>query len=1697
MRSASAIVTFFFGGSMPSGGVAMQHLKVGFRLSAGFVVMLIVCLAVAENVPLQRLVHTSRQATASARTLQAKTTRARPLDQVGSSGGNRIATTIAGLTRSPYGLGGPATSAYLESSTGVAFDQAGNMYIAVDCQVLEVNATTGIISVFAGTDQPGYTADGQFAVNTQFLYINGIAFDRAGNLYIADGSNGVIRQVNVATGIVTTVAGNKSNGYAGDGGPATKAELDYPSGIAVDASGNLYIADSGNNAIRRVAASTGVITTVAGVRGQGGYSGDGGPATSAQLEYPEAVVVDSNGNLYIGDEDNDVVRKVTAGGTISTYAGNGNYGNAGDNGAATAAQLDGLQYLAVDTAGNLYISTSTNVRKVTASTGVITTVAGTGEKAATGDGGAAINAGTTPEGVAIDASGNLYIAGNNRVRRVDNQGIISTVAGTGLFSPLNNGAAATSAPLGVAEPAAIVLDAAGNVYFADAGDNAIRKISAVDGTISTIAGNGQAGYSGDGGPATAAELNYPMGLALDRQGNLYIAEYFNFAVRKVNLASGIISTFAGNGSTAVSGDGGPATAASVFYPTAVAVDGSGNLYIGEEECAVRMVNPAGIITTVAGKFDNCYYGSANNGDGGPATSAELSNSLFAIAVDAGGNVYIGGAGNVRKVSASTGIITTVAGTGQQGTDTGDGGAATAATLGTVYGLGFDGAGDMYIADGTIRTVNPSGIISTAIGQAGFGYSGDGGPVASAEAYASGVAVDAASNIYFADAVGNRIRKIWTSSPQPAASEPEITPAGGTYGATQTVTIADTTPGAQIFFTLDGSSPNPGTSELYTGPLSLVGTVQLSAIAIAPGYSTSGVANGAYTFPTPQVSGSGSSDVTLGPATVTFPSTTVAMQSDPVTVTLSNYNNINLAVSAISVTGDFSETNTCGTSVSGGTACYIYITFSPTTAGTRTGTLTVTDNAGNSPQTVALTGTSVSAGVAIATNTTLTSSGSIGSYTLNASVAGIPSASSPTGTVNFIDTSNNNQSLGTATLGKASPTFSLANGPGYSTGPQPEDAAIGDFNGDGKQDIAVLNSNFPCATGSASISVFLGNGDGTFSTSAPLTLNTCSVTENIVVADFNRDGRSDIAYGSSAGITILYGNADGTFTPQSVYSGGSISTLAAGDVNGDGTPDLVFQSGGATTILLGQPGATFTPASASSVPAADWIKIADINGDQKQDLLLWDGSNITVCLGNGDGTFGAPTVTQIPNEILGGSAEPYATGDFNADGKLDVVIEGGISIGSGNAVDGIVVLTGNGDGTFSVGSPIAISTTAASDSGSVVVHDFNGDGKDDVAVLNDYTVQVLISNGDGTFTPGASLDSGAETDPDNLTLTVGDFNGDGVPDLASVNSDADLVAVSLGVRTQVASASLTNVGVSGAGTHNVEAVYSGDSNFAPSTSNTVALTAAAVPVATSLSLQSSASSSSYGQQLTFTATLSPYSAQSITTDGEKVTFSSGGNSIGTATLSSGVATLSTASLPVGSQTITASYAGDANFAPASSSALTVVVNPLAVGLSSSTTQLTISSPGGSATASIQISPGSSGTVNLACTVQYEGTPVPSDLPTCTLNPAQVQVSAGTPASTTLTVKTTPSGGSARLKRSLIPTGASLAALLLCGFVPRRRWRTVVALILCAVATTIIGCGGGSKPMAPSNPGTPTGSYKVNITATNGTLTGSTTIPLTVQ
>ena len=337
-----------------------------------------------------------------------------------------------------------------------------------------------------------------------------------------------------AAGDINTVAGTGTPGFSGDEGPATAAKLQQPYGVAVDGSGNLYIADASNHRVRKVNGS-GTITTVAGI-GSAGFSGDGGPATSAELSDPYGVAVDGSGNLYIADTLNHRVRKVDGSGTITTVAGTGTAGFSGDGGLATSAELDGPWGMAVDGSGNLYIADQGNsrVRKVDGA-GTITTVAGTITTGFSGDEGPATSAELFyPEGVAVDGSGNLYIAehSNERVRKVNGSGTITTVAGTGTAGFSGDGGSATAARFNA--PYAVAVDGSGDLYIADYFNQRVRKVNG-SGTITTVAGIGSAGFSGDGGSATSAQLNGPIGLAVDGASNLYIADLANQRVRKVEV----------------------------------------------------------------------------------------------------------------------------------------------------------------------------------------------------------------------------------------------------------------------------------------------------------------------------------------------------------------------------------------------------------------------------------------------------------------------------------------------------------------------------------------------------------------------------------------------------------------------------------------------------------------------------------------------------------------------------------------------------------------------------------------------------------------------------------------------------------------------------------------------------------------------------------------------------------------------------------------------------------------------------------------------------------------------------------------------------------------------------------------------------------------------------------------------------------
>ncbi|MGD0798642.1 MAG: Ig-like domain repeat protein, partial [Acidobacteriaceae bacterium] len=474
---------------------------------------------------------------------------------IGTLNGSGVATfTTSSLTATSHtvmaayggdGTFAPSTSGPVEEVVNVAsaamptFSPLANTYTSP--QTVTISSTTPGAAIY-------YTTDGSTPTTASLLYTAPVAVtssETISAIAVVSGYNNssigtAAYVINDVAGIISTYAGNGTQGYGGDGGAATSAELDGPTRVAVDRSGNLYIVDLFSNSVRKVTPA-GVISTVAG-NGTAGYSGDGGPATSAELDDPTGVALDSSGNLYIADNGNNRVREVTVAGVISTYAGNGIGGYYGDGGLATNAELKLPVGVGVDASGNLYIADSGNsrVRKVTPA-GTISTFAGNGTSGYGGDGGVATSAElNVPQGVAADGSGSLYIADemNNRIRKVTPAGVISTVAGNGAVGYNGDGGAATSAEL--FGPYGVAVDSSGNLYIADLGNDRVRKVKA--GVISTVAGNGAFGFSGDGGLATAAEINNPDGVAVDSSGNLYIGDYFNQRVRKVTYEFAFATT---------------------------------------------------------------------------------------------------------------------------------------------------------------------------------------------------------------------------------------------------------------------------------------------------------------------------------------------------------------------------------------------------------------------------------------------------------------------------------------------------------------------------------------------------------------------------------------------------------------------------------------------------------------------------------------------------------------------------------------------------------------------------------------------------------------------------------------------------------------------------------------------------------------------------------------------------------------------------------------------------------------------------------------------------------------------------------------------------------------------------------------------------------------------------------------------------
>lgn len=696
------------------------------------------------------------------------------------------------------GDGGPAAQAQFGHIQGIAVDRWGNLYLAdTDSHRVRKVDFRGTIVTVAGTGAAGFSGDGHPAVQAQLSLPYGVAVDRNGVLYIADLGNNRVRRVGL-DGNISTVAGSGLRGSALSGTVASEAPLLTPRNVAVDSAGNVYFSEFEGHRVRMISPD-GRLFTVAGT-GVAGFRGDGGIAAAAQLSYPAGLVFDAGGRLYIADSGNRRVRRVSTSGQIFTVAGG-----------TEATALLAPTALAIGPDGTLFVADGSPVVRAQ-SAWAWTDFAGAGVPGFSGDGGPATAARlSNPRDLAASATA-LYIADGSRVRLVDAAGKIRTVAGDGYLRAIGDGGPAADALL--YRPNSVALSA-GALIIADTGTERVRRVGP-GGAITTLAGTGEAGYSAEPATAASTSLNSPMGVAVDREGNVLVADANNHRIRRIGN-DGHIETIAGTGAPGTSPEGASPLLTALRGPRGICLDAAGVMYIVDTaNHRVLRVAPGGPVRTAAGSGAPGY-----GGDGGPARLARLRDP-GACAVDAADRLYIADTGNhrVRRVRADGGLET-VAGSGAGGFS-GDGGNAMEAALFAPGGVAIDAQGNLFIADTgnhRIRRVTPAGIIGTIAGTGYPGFSGDDGPAAAAHLNApAGLALDSSGVLYVADAVNNRVRRLTLEAGEPP-SEPEPAPviAVVTTAGVRTDALA---PGQIVAITGSSLGPEAGVAGAY-GPAGLL------------------------------------------------------------------------------------------------------------------------------------------------------------------------------------------------------------------------------------------------------------------------------------------------------------------------------------------------------------------------------------------------------------------------------------------------------------------------------------------------------------------------------------------------------------------------------------------------------------------------------------------------------------------------------------------------------------------------------------------------------------------------------------------------------------------------------------------------------------------------------------------------------------
>jgi len=1572
----------------------------------------------------------------------------------------------------------------------------------------------GELTTVAGTGNWLYRGDGGPAIDSPIFLPTGVVADAAGNFFLSDSNNNRVRRVDGVTGIITTVAGDGNSGYSGDGGPATQAMISNPAALALDGAGNLYFVDSGNHAVRRVDAVTGIITSVAGTPGVQGYSGDGGPATAARLSFPEGLAFDAAGDFFIADTGNAVIRKVTAAGTISTVAGNGTAGYIGDGMQALASELN------------------------------------------------------QPWNLAVAPDGSLYIAdlSNNRVRKVAPTGIIATVAGNGTAGYGGDGGPASAAVLKA--PAAVVLDPAGDLYIADSGNSLVRKIFAAGAEIVSVAGNGGQGYNGDNVPALTAQLYGPYGLSFASNGNLFIADLFNNRIRMVSATS-LTLQYA------------TIRVSKTSAPQAVPVDNDGN-------AALRVAAPVLNQSALDPATTTCNAGSSL------ATSVECNLGVEFAPTMVGsptvGTLTFGSdsaaappvvtlSGTVLSVEPTTVSLNSSANPSLVG---------AAVTFTATVSAGDSFTGTVVFYDGTTQlcSVNLTGASANCTATAltlgshniTANYSGD----ANNEQNTSPVLVQV---------VKQMPTVALTATPNPAQ-------VGVTVTLTATVTAPTGTPSGVVSFLSNGTvigsaSLSTGVASFTTGSLS-VGTDSLTAQYAGDTLNAAATSN-------------------TVPESVPQATTSISLGTSQASVPVGTGVTFSATVASLDPTGPmptgtvqfFDGATSLGTAAVGGTgsAALPISTLAPGTHSITAVYSGDTDDAGSHSTALTETVSQLGTVTGLAADANPVQAGATLHLTATVALAPGTTADGPiTGNVTFTD--NGNSLAVIAVNGSGQAVLALG------TLPPGQHTIVatyaGNTNYSGSASTTLVETVQQTGTNTALISSANPSVAG-LSVTFTATVSTATGTATRTVTFY--DGAVPIGVGTlnPQGIATFSTSAlaVGTHSITAVYSGDSFYTTST-----SATLQQQVQQGASTTVLSASPtpgtlgqAVVLTATVASPSPnAGGSVQFFDGNNPLGQLPL---GPNGTVALSVSTLAFGTHTLTAVysgdtnhaggtstavselivepATAVLASSLNPSTSGvavmfSIQVSGSGGLVPTGTVLLRDGSTLLGTLSLNSTG------GASLSISTLAVGSHN--LTASYSGDGNYSTAVATlIQTVQsantqitltpsanpatyaqpvsltaAIVSNGSiasgsVTFTSNGQGIGSAVLNPQGVatltvsTLTPGNdsivanYAGDGS---ASASSSTPLtLAVKQTTTVALASsaspaqtltpitltAAVSNAGVGtasgtvtffdgvtqlgiaplngagaaaltvpqlSAGSHSLTASYSGDTADFASTSPAISQSVTLRPTTTTVS---ASNPDPANPQLALLIGVVEYTGSTPATG--TVTFTSGGLTLGSAAINgAGVATLSV-TLNYGSNTIGASYSGDIDYA-SSSSAATPVSGGTPTQFTLTVAPLSMSMPSaqhGTVTVSLTSVSSFTDTMQMGCL----GLPVDA---TCTFTPDTMSLAANATATMQLTIDTgSPLGAGAQAR--LHPPAASSKAPFYLAWLPaglllglcvsrrRRRWlRSMPALLLGCVALlatlTASGCAGLQTQSTP--PGTYT--FKVTAAGQGTGATQSQNITLTV-